>query len=36
MGCGVSLSMIIKILSWNVRRVNDAEKRKLIKSVIRS
>ena len=28
--------MIIKILSWNVRGVNDAEKRKLIKSVIRS
>ena len=28
--------MIIKILSWNVRGVNDAEKRKLIKLVIRS
>ena len=36
MGCSVSLSMIIKILSWNMRGVNDAEKRKLIKLVIRS
>ena len=28
--------MKLKILSWNVRRANDREKRKLIKSIIMS
>lgn len=28
--------MKIKILSWNVRELNDEEKRKLIKSVVRT
>ena len=27
--------MNIKLLSWNVRRVNDSVKRKVIKSVVR-
>ena len=28
--------MKIKILSWNIRELNDEEKRKLIKSVVRT
>ena len=28
--------MKIKILSWNVRELNDEEKRKLLKSVVRT
>ena len=32
----IPMDMKIKTLSWNVRGLNDGEKRKMIKSVVRS